>query len=77
MKIKRNRWVLMRNNRTEIWCGLARAFYWKSVDEIGDSPLKTYLSKTKALSSCSSWTDGYEAVEITETIESADFYDNF
>ena len=26
MKIERKRWVIMRNNRTEIFCGLARHY---------------------------------------------------
>ncbi len=69
MKIERERYILMRNNRTEIWCGLARSFYWKKISEIGNSPIKTYLSETKALSSCSSWDNEYEAIKIIETIE--------
>ncbi len=68
MKIERKRYVVMRNNRTEIWCGLARNYYFKPVDEIGDSPIKTYLSANKARSGCSSWDRDFEVVEVTETI---------
>lgn len=74
MKIERKRWVIMRNNRTEIFCGLARSFNFKPVDNIGNTAIKTYLSKNKALASFdSSWygTPDFEveAVEITETYE--------
>lgn len=72
MKIQRKRYVIMRNNRTEIFCGLARNYKFKSIDDIGDTAIKTYLSKAKALASFdSSWGDEYdvEAVEITETYD--------
>lgn len=71
MKIERKRWVIMRNNRTEIFCGLARNYQFKKVNEIGNTEIKTYLSENKALSSFeSSWYRPdfeVEAVEITET----------
>ena len=51
MKIERKRWVIMRNNRTEIFCGLARNYQFKKISEIGDTAVKTYLSKNKALKS--------------------------
>lgn len=75
MKIQRKRWVIMRNNRTEIFCGLARSFNFKPVDNIGNTAIKTYLSKNKALASFESSWDGtpnfeFEAVEITESFES-------
>lgn len=74
MKIQRKRWVIMRNNRTEIFCGLARSFNFKPVDDIGNTAIKTYLSENKALASFeSSWygTPNFEveAVENTETYE--------
>lgn len=72
MNIKRKRFVLMRNNRTEIWCGLARHYHWTKLSELENSPIKTYLSKTKALSSCSSWDNDYEAVEIIESFKTVD-----
>ena len=74
MKIQRKRWVIMRNNRTEIFCGLARSYKFKPVNDIGDTPIKTYLSENKALSSFKSswWRPDFEveAVEIIETYES-------
>ena len=74
MKIQRKRWVIMRNNRTEIFCGLARSYTFERVDEIGNTAVKTYLSKNKALAAFDdSWFRpdfDFEAVEITETFES-------
>lgn len=73
MKIERKRWVIMRNNRTEIFCGLARNYNFKPIDNIGNTAIKTYLSKNKALSSFENswWNPDFEveAVEITETYE--------
>lgn len=64
----------MRKNRTEIFCGLARNYTFKRVDEIGNTAVKTYLSQNKALAAFGdSWyRPGFdvEAVEITETFES-------
>lgn len=74
MKIQRKRWVIMRNNRTEIFCGLAQNYKFKPIDDIGHTPVKTYLSESKALSSFkSSWFKPnfeVEAVEIMEIYES-------
>ena len=66
----------MRKNRSEIFCGLARNYTFKPVNNIGNTAIKTYLSKGKALSSFeNSWWNidfQYEAVEITEIFESVD-----
>lgn len=74
MKIQRKRWVIMRNNRTEIFCGLARNYQFKPIDHIGNTSIKTYRSEKTALSSFnSSWRKPdfeVEAVEIVETYES-------
>lgn len=32
----------MRNNQTEILCGLSRQYHFKKVDEIEDTAIKTY-----------------------------------
>lgn len=47
IKIQRTRYVVMRNNRTEIWCGLAKNFYFKPIQEIGNTSIKTYASEAK------------------------------
>lgn len=70
MKIERKRWVIMRNNRSEIFCGLARNYCFKPIDNIGNTAIKTYLSADKALSGFeSSWRWSVENVEAVEIIE--------
>lgn len=72
MTIARKRYVVMRNNRTEIWGGLARNYSFKKIEEIGDHPIKTYRTKKQAESSCSSWDRDFEVVEVVETFISTD-----
>lgn len=72
MKIERIRYAIMRNNRTEIWCGLARNFHFKKLEDIGKDSIKTYNSLTQAKSSCSSWVNDWEVVEVRETIETTE-----
>lgn len=69
MKIVRRRYVVMRNNRTEIWGGCAKLFYFKPVSDIGDFQVKSYRSKAQAQTSCSSWDKNFEVVPVVETIE--------
>lgn len=65
--------MIMRNNRQEIFCGLARNYQFKPVDDVGNTSIKTYRSENTALSSFdSSWRKPnfeVEAVEIIETYE--------
>ena len=56
LKLERKRYVVMTSDRKKIFCGLARHYELKNVDEIGDTPIKTYMSENKARSSfISSW----------------------
>lgn len=71
MKIERKRYVVMRKNRTEIWCGLAQNYHFEKVDEIRDISIKTYRTKKQAESGCSSWDRDFEVVECKETYEIA------
>lgn len=68
MKIERKRYVVMRNNRDEIWCGLTKNFSFKPISEIKDAPIKTYRSEAQAQSGCSSWNRNFEVVPVVETI---------
>ena len=68
MKIERGRFVIMRKNRTEIWGGCARNYYFKPINDIGDFAIKTYRTKKQAESSCSSIIRDFEVVPIVETI---------
>lgn len=55
LTIKRTRYVVI-NSRNEIFCGLARHYTFKPIDDLGDTAIKTYLSEKKAKSSfLSSW----------------------
>lgn len=69
MEITRKRYVVTRKNRTEIWCGLARTFHFKPINEIGETAIKTYRTRNQAESGCSSWDRDFEVVEVTETIK--------
>lgn len=65
MKIERERWAIIKGD--EIFCGLARNYQFKSIDNIGNTAIKTYLSKNKAESSfITSWRDGKELLESGE-----------
>lgn len=68
MNIIRNRFVVMRKNRSEIWCGLAKRFYFKPVSEVNDTSVKTYRSESQAESGCSSWDRNFEVVQAKEII---------
>lgn len=72
MKIQRKRYVVMRNNRTEIWGGCAKHFYFKPITDVGDFAIKTYRSIKQAESSCSSWDRDFEVLPIVETFESVE-----
>ena len=69
VRIERTRYVVMRNNRTEIWCGLSKHFHFVKIDEIKDVAIKTYRTKRQAESGCSSWDRDFEVVECKEVIE--------
>ena len=69
MEIKRIRYVVMRNNRTEIWCGLSKHFRFEKVDNIKDTAIKTYRTENQARSGCSSWDRNFEVVKVEEIIK--------
>ena len=71
MNITRKRFIVMRNNRSEVWCGLSKNFYFKPISEIKDTPIKTYRSQAQAKAGCSSWDRNFEVVPVIETIEQA------
>ena len=71
MKIVRTRYVVMRNNRTEIWGGLAQNLSFRDINNLKDFPIKTYRTAKQA-QTCSSWDRDFEVVQITETISDED-----
>ena len=74
MTIERKRFVVMRKDRTEIWGGCARHYYFKPIDDVGDFAIKTYRTEKQALASCSSWDRDFEVVPIVETITDESTY---
>ena len=77
MKIQRERWVLIRNNK-HIFCGRAKAYEFREIEDLRDIAVTTYLSENKAIASfCRSWRRGEEliargevkAVKVIETFE--------
>ena len=79
MTIARKRWVIIKEDK--IFCGLARNYKFKPINDIGDTAIKTNTSKKKAESSFeSSWSDGEEllktgqakAIEVVESLISVE-----
>lgn len=74
--ITRKRYIIVRNG-THIMCGLARQYYFKPIDNIGDTQIKTYSSEKKAIAGFErSWNrkigDEYQVVEVEEVIKVKD-----
>lgn len=69
VKIQRKRYIVMRKDRTEVWCGLSKNFSFRPVSEVKDVSIKTYRSEAQARAGCSSWDRDFEIVPVTETIE--------
>lgn len=79
MTIARKRWVIIKDDK--IFCGLARNYKFKPIDDIGDTAIKTYTNKKKAESSFkSSWygseellkTGQAKAIEVVESLISVE-----
>lgn len=74
ISIKRERWVITRNDN-EIFCGLARSYGFRPSNDLGNTAIKTYLSKGKAIASFNrSWDEDYDdniykAVPVIESVE--------
>lgn len=66
--IIRQRYVVMRNNRTEIWCGLSKNFHWKPLNSVADASVKTYRSEAQAKAGYSGWDDDIEIIPVVESI---------
>lgn len=84
ISISRKRFVILRQgiSGTEIFCGLARHYSFRSISAVGDVPIKTYLSKKKAIAALTaSWNEAYDSeryrvVSVIETIASNEYADN-
>ena len=79
INIERKRYVIIRNKDNAIFCGLARNYHFVELDELKDTPIKTYVSEKKAKTSfLQSWwnskeeqfNDGtYKIVAVNESIK--------
>lgn len=73
MKIERTRWAILRNNRSEILCGLSQQYHFVQVDKIGNASIKTYHTKASAKNAMSYWGTGFicgtEVVKVNESVE--------
>jgi len=74
MNIVRDRYAIIRNEK-DVFCGLARNYYFKPLDDIGDTSIKTYRSSKTALNSfLRSWKpsesdkDTYRVVKVKEQL---------
>lgn len=77
--IKRIRYVVVRTKDEAVFCGLARHYQFKTLDELGDTEIKTYMSEAKAKASfLNSWWDSkkedfengtYKVVKVFQILE--------
>lgn len=63
LHIQRYRWIVVRDGK-DIFCGLAREYEFKAIDNIGDTAIKTYRSRNIAeISFRRSWWHADELIE--------------
>lgn len=68
MVIEKKRYVIMRNNRTEVLCGCKGCFYFHAISDLGNIKIKTYKTPpTEA--PVFGVGDNFEVVPILETIQ--------
>ena len=76
ISMTRVRYVVVRDD-DKIFCGLARNFTFKSINDLGDTAIKTYLSENKAKAALlrswnadeSDFTNGrYRVAKVNESI---------
>lgn len=70
MKLERERYVIMRNNRSEILCSEARELKFRNIDKIGKIQIKSYATKAFAefgwyMFHC----EPVDIVKVRETVE--------
>lgn len=75
MKIKRTRYIIMRKNRTEIFCGASKNHSFEKIEEIKDKKISIQTYATEKLAKASfehSWWNidfDYEILKVNEKIE--------
>ena len=77
MKIIRTRYIITRNNRKEIFCGLAQNYTFKAINDLGNTAIKSYQSESTACSSFkNSWKNLDFEIEIIKVEETYEVKDN-
>ena len=77
MKIIRTRYIITRNNRKEIFCGLAQNYTFKAINDLGNTAIKSYQSESTARSSFkNSWKNLDFEIEIIKVEETYEVKDN-
>lgn len=70
--VNRERWIIQRVDSGEVFCGVAKNYYFKPIENIGETCLKTYRSEKQALSSFGqSWRNPkfeIKAIKVREKI---------
>lgn len=51
MNFSRERWVVFRESDNKIFCGSARNYEWRDLNELGNARIATYMSEKRAISS--------------------------
>lgn len=69
MKFERERWTLMADNRTKIWCDMGTWYKFLPINEIGNRPIKTYCSEDAAHKANPHGAVDFEYVPLKEVIE--------
>ena len=75
MEIERTRYIITRNNRTEIFCGASKNHSFEKIEELKDKKIsiQTYATEKLAQSSFErSWWNidfEYEILKVSEKIE--------
>lgn len=74
MEIERTRYIIMRNNRTEIFCGASRNHSFEKIDEIKNKKISIQTYATEKLAKASfenSWSYidfEYEILKVNEKL---------
>ena len=70
MHFVRERWVVFRESDNKIFCGSARNYQWKDLNDIGNTNICTYMSEKKALAAvCASYGYGEDQVRAERVNE--------
>jgi hypothetical protein len=63
MRFVRERWVVFRESDNKIFCGQARHYEWRSLADVGNANICTYMSEKKAIAAVRA-SYGYEEDQV-------------